>query len=123
MSEESFNWRSEHNVEGKYYVDDQCLDCDLCRETAPGIFVRDEETGLTFVARQPATDAETALVAESMDGCPSEAIFDDGVDRDWSASRQTVPRSEGHHAVCQHCSRTPKRRWWQLWKRNAQVEE
>src|SRR5438067_11280954 len=22
------------NVEGKFYVDDQCIDCDLCRETA-----------------------------------------------------------------------------------------
>src|ERR1700750_2435941 len=23
------------NVSGPYYVDDQCIDCDLCRETAP----------------------------------------------------------------------------------------
>ena len=23
------------NVSGKFYVDDQCIDCDLCRETAP----------------------------------------------------------------------------------------
>jgi ferredoxin len=23
------------NVAGKYYVDNQCIDCDLCRETAP----------------------------------------------------------------------------------------
>ena len=23
------------NVNGKFYVDDQCIDCDLCRETAP----------------------------------------------------------------------------------------
>jgi len=22
------------NVPGKFYVDDQCIDCDLCRETA-----------------------------------------------------------------------------------------
>jgi hypothetical protein len=25
------------NVPGKYYVDDQRIDCDLCRETAPQI--------------------------------------------------------------------------------------
>ena len=24
------------NVTGKFYVDNQCIDCDLCRETAPG---------------------------------------------------------------------------------------
>ena len=26
------------NVPGKFYVDDQCIDCDLCRETAPANF-------------------------------------------------------------------------------------
>ncbi|SVC34107.1 uncharacterized protein METZ01_LOCUS286961, partial [marine metagenome] len=25
----------EDNVTGKYFVDEQCIDCDLCRETAP----------------------------------------------------------------------------------------
>ena len=30
---------------GRYYVDSQCIDCDLCRETAPANFIRnDEET-------------------------------------------------------------------------------
>ena len=23
----------EENIEGQFYVDDQCIDCDLCRET------------------------------------------------------------------------------------------
>ena len=23
------------NAPGKFYVDNQCIDCDLCRETAP----------------------------------------------------------------------------------------
>ena len=27
------------NVSGKFYVDDQCIDCDLCRETAPASLV------------------------------------------------------------------------------------
>ena len=26
------------NVPGRFYVDDQCIDCDLCRETAPANF-------------------------------------------------------------------------------------
>jgi 4Fe-4S single cluster domain of Ferredoxin I len=26
------------NVSGKFYCDDQCIDCDLCRETAPANF-------------------------------------------------------------------------------------
>ena len=35
----------ETNVSGKYYVDQQCIDCDLCRETAPAFFSRSEEGG------------------------------------------------------------------------------
>jgi ferredoxin len=31
------------NVEGKFYVDDQCIDCDLCRETAPANFRRNDD--------------------------------------------------------------------------------
>ena len=23
------------NIKGEFYCDDQCIDCDLCRETAP----------------------------------------------------------------------------------------
>ena len=30
------------NVPGKFYVDNQCIDCDLCRETAPANFTRKE---------------------------------------------------------------------------------
>ena len=37
------------NVKGKFYVDEQCIDCDLCRETAPGNFTRDEDGGYSFV--------------------------------------------------------------------------
>ena len=33
----------EDNVEGKYFVDDQCIDCDACREMAPNNFTRNEE--------------------------------------------------------------------------------
>ena len=28
----------ESNVAGKYYVDSNCIDCDVCRETAPENF-------------------------------------------------------------------------------------
>ena len=30
------------NVPGKFYVDSSCIDCDLCRETAPENFGRDD---------------------------------------------------------------------------------
>ena len=28
----------EDNVEGQYYVDEECIDCNLCREIAPSNF-------------------------------------------------------------------------------------
>ena len=34
--------RYPENVTGSYYVDNQCIDCDLCRETAPASFKRND---------------------------------------------------------------------------------
>ena len=41
------------NVKGPFYCDDQCIDCDLCRETAPDNFTRNEDEGYSFVFKQP----------------------------------------------------------------------
>ena len=70
--------RLPENAPGKYYVDDQCIDCDACRETAPDLFDRSEEKGYSYVKKQPATEAEEDLCREAIDGCPTEAIGEDG---------------------------------------------
>jgi ferredoxin len=66
------------SVAGKYYVDSQCIDCDVCRVTAPANFQREEAKGYSFVFRQPASAEEEAQCQEAMDSCPVEAIGDDG---------------------------------------------
>ncbi len=66
------------NVAGAFYVDSQCIDCDLCRQTAPENFDRDEEGGFSYVVQQPRNDEERDQCAEAMDECPVEAIGDDG---------------------------------------------
>ncbi|MFT5412390.1 MAG: ferredoxin, partial [Verrucomicrobiales bacterium] len=43
------------NVGGNIYVDDQCIDCDLCRETAPDNFTRSDDGGYSYVYNQPTT--------------------------------------------------------------------
>ena len=48
--------KNHKNTAGKFYVDGQCIDCDLCRETAPMIFNRHDETGFSYVHRQPVTN-------------------------------------------------------------------
>jgi ferredoxin len=68
----------EDNAPGKYYVDTQCIDCDVCRVTAPDNFVRNEEGGYSFVSKQPENDEEEAQCQEALDSCPVEAIGNDG---------------------------------------------
>jgi ferredoxin len=68
------------NVTGQFYVDEQCIDCDLCRETASANFTREEDGGYSYVFNQPTTPEEEALCREAMEGCPVEAIGDNGED-------------------------------------------
>jgi len=70
----------DENVRGKYYVDDQCIDCDVCRDTSPANFMRCDENGYSFVWKQPETPEEEALCEEALMACPVEAIGDDGPD-------------------------------------------
>lgn len=70
--------KNSDNVSGKFYVDDACIDCDACRATAPDNYGRNEDEGFAFVSKQPANDEEMALCVEAMEGCPVEAIGDDG---------------------------------------------
>ena len=72
--------RVAESVAGKYYVDAQCIDCDVCRVTAPQNFQRNEDKGYSYVSSQPGTPEEDAQCQEAMDSCPVEAIGRDGED-------------------------------------------
>ena len=66
--------RLPENVPGAFYVTSACIDCDICRETAPGIYRRHDEIGYSIVHHQPVTAEERAQAIEGMEGCPVEAI-------------------------------------------------
>ena len=76
MANKAEKWKD--NAAGKFYVDQQCIDCDLCRETAPANFTRQDDGGYSYVYKQPETPEEEAACKEAMEGCPVEAIGDDG---------------------------------------------
>jgi len=76
MASKSDKWGT--NIGGRFYVDQQCIDCDLCRETAPSFFKRNDEGGYSYVFMQPTTGEEIALCMEALEGCPVEAIGEDG---------------------------------------------
>jgi ferredoxin len=62
------------NVDGIFFVDDSCIDCDTCRCISPANFRRSEEHGYSYVYRQPATAEEAELVEEAIECCPVGAI-------------------------------------------------
>jgi ferredoxin len=70
--------KAPENVSGRFYVDLTCIDCDLCRETAPANFARNDDDGHSFVFHQPETPEEEAACRAALEECPVEAIGDDG---------------------------------------------
>ena len=66
------------NIPGRFYVDATCIDCDLCRETAPANFIRQDEEGHSYVVLQPYDPAQEAACLAALEECPVEAIGEDG---------------------------------------------
>jgi ferredoxin len=81
MANKADKWAQ--NAAGKFYVDQQCIDCDLCRETAPNFFTRNDEGGHSFVHKQPETEEDIAQCMEALEGCP------------WRPSATTATRNRG----------------------------
>jgi len=75
MADKAQKWNV--NTAGKFYVDDQCIDCDLCREMAGAFFTRSDD-GYSFVYKQPETAEDIALCEEALNDCPVQAIGNDG---------------------------------------------
>ncbi|MEW6336357.1 MAG: ferredoxin [Acidobacteriota bacterium] len=70
--------RIPENAPGTWYVDTSCIDCDVCRTTAPNNFKANEDEGYSFVYKQPENAEETSQCEEAKASCPVEAIGDDG---------------------------------------------
>jgi ferredoxin len=66
------------NASGKYYTDNTCIDCDMCRNIAPRTFTRDDESGYSYAFKQPATVEEIAQAEEALNSCPAGTIGNDG---------------------------------------------
>ena len=72
------NERVPENTAGAFYVDSTCIDCDLCRETAPHNFTRNHEEHRSYVFHQPVDAAQEAACRAALEECPVEAIGRDG---------------------------------------------
>ena len=76
MADKSRKWPQ--NVPGPFYVDEDCIDCNLCSEIAPEIFAVNKDDGHDYVHTQPVDEAGVKLALEAMESCPVEAIGSDG---------------------------------------------
>ena len=72
------NNKPSENVLGAFYVDNTCIDCDLCRQIAPRSFKRNDEGGYSYVWKQPTTPEEIAEAEEARKSCPTDTIGNDG---------------------------------------------
>lgn len=70
--------KQQENVSGSWYVDVNCIDCDVCRETAPNNFTQQADKGYSYVYKQPESPEEVSQCQEAMESCPVEAIGNDG---------------------------------------------
>jgi glyoxylase-like metal-dependent hydrolase (beta-lactamase superfamily II)/ferredoxin len=60
------------NVPGAWFVDDRCIDCDVCRQLATGIFSAADDH--SYVERQPASEQQERDAMRSLLACPTGAI-------------------------------------------------
>jgi ferredoxin len=65
--------RVKENVGGAFYVDSACIDCDVCRDTAPNNFTRSFKHVYSYVSKQPEDEAERVACEEALACCPVES--------------------------------------------------
>ncbi len=66
------------NVDGAYYVDDDCIGCRLCEGNAPKNFKMKDDDSTAYVFKQPENEKEKHVCENALDECPVEAIGNDG---------------------------------------------
>jgi ferredoxin len=72
------NEKHPENILGPWYVDTDCICCALCGEYAPASFQPVEDGAQHAVYHQPTTVEELAAANEAKEGCPVDAIGNDG---------------------------------------------
>jgi glyoxylase-like metal-dependent hydrolase (beta-lactamase superfamily II) len=103
--------RFPENAPGEFFVEQGCIDCDVCRQLAPEVF-GERPQGQSFVVRQPVTEAEHRRALMALVACPTSAIgtqpradasaaidaFPEVVEGEVSWCGLTSPDSFGAHA-------------------------
>ncbi|MFD7449600.1 ferredoxin [Kitasatospora sp. NPDC059827] len=61
-------------LDGRFTIDETCIDCRLCQDLAPENFEGDLDNDVHYVSKQPETDRELDCVLDAVDSCPTDSI-------------------------------------------------
>ena len=56
-------------MEGSFFVDSACIDCDACRWICPSVFGR--EANQSAVLKQPQSEEDRVLASQALLACPT----------------------------------------------------
>ncbi len=68
----NLNLRRPQNVNGDFYVDSSCIDCDTCRWMTPEVFNRTGEQSVVY--HQPENEAQRLRSLQALLACPTASI-------------------------------------------------
>ncbi len=83
------NQRRPQNVNGDFYVDTTCIDCDTCRWMTPKVFSR--IGGQSAVHHQPTNQTERLSALQALLSCPTSSIGTVEIPKDIKSVQQTFP--------------------------------
>lgn len=81
--------RRSENIDGNFYVDNTCIDCDTCRVLVPEIFTR--IGGQSAVYHQPSNPDEHLKAMQALLSCPTHSIGTIEKGKDVKQVHQTFP--------------------------------
>ncbi|KAL2635210.1 hypothetical protein R1flu_006689 [Riccia fluitans] len=81
--------RREQNVDGEFYVDRSCIDCDTCRWMAPDVFRRAGEQSAVY--NQPSTPESRLRSLQALVSCPTGSIRTVTPSKDVLQAQDTFP--------------------------------
>jgi glyoxylase-like metal-dependent hydrolase (beta-lactamase superfamily II)/ferredoxin len=64
--------RHPQNINGDFYVDTTCIDCDTCRWMTPEVFHREDEQSVVY--HQPRNETERLRAMQALLSCPTSSI-------------------------------------------------
>lgn len=81
--------RRSQNVNGEFYVDSTCIDCDTCRWMAPEVFHRVDEQSAVY--HQPTNETERLRSLQALLSCPTASIGTTDKPKDIKQAQETFP--------------------------------